>query len=364
MADDNRVHIFMNTFRLDEDQAKYVLEQTYKTIKSLNEPPTKDKEPSREAIMKLLKDRYKLNDIQSTNVLEYAYGLSEARSKSNDFAIAHYLNNLAIGLFEMVVDHNNLPDTNAVNRSYILISNELKRIYARNPELQAIKESICWQAFDRLEHIEHAFWDWKQYNENEYGISHNAEVNTLCIINGKETPEFSPELKKIVAEAETNGKAFYAELEEEDPEYDGKIIPEYTLTYDNNGIILVNGVLKLKKTQAGQASDMVLSQSFQHDGQTEPFKPSLATKRQLTTIIGDMGFDPTLRAIFFPTISKGRGIIFRSHLTRTEADAQHIDTRKLDKKLKKLGAVTEQEPDRPIDLSEIPFWFEHFLNRK
>lgn len=78
MTDDNRVHIFMNTFRLDEDQAKYVLEQTYKIIKSLNEPPTEDKEPSREVIMKLLKDRYKLNDIQSTNVLEYAYGLSEA----------------------------------------------------------------------------------------------------------------------------------------------------------------------------------------------------------------------------------------------------------------------------------------------
>lgn len=346
----------MNTFRLDEDQAKYVLDETYKIIKSLNEPPAKGKEPSREAIMKLLKDRYKLNDIQSTNVLEYAYGLSEARSKSNDFAIAHYLNNLAIGLFEMVVNHNSLPDTTAVNRSYILISNELKRLYARNPELKAISESICWQSFDRLEHIDGAFWDWKQYDENsDYGIGHNAEVNTLCIINGKETPEFSPELKKIVDEAEANGKAFYAELEEEDPEYDGKFIPEYSLTYDDNGVILVNGVLKLKKTQTGQASDMIMSQSFQHDGQSEPFKPTLATKRQLTTIIGDMGFDTTLRAIFFPTISKDKGIVFRSHLTRAEANAQHIDTKKLDRKLKKLGAVTENEPDRPIDLSEIPF---------
>lgn len=113
--------------------------------------------PDREEIAKLLKARYELNDIQTDDVLEYAYSLSQLRSKPNDFAIAHYLNNLAIGLFEMVVDHNNLPDTKAVNRSYILISNELKRLYARNPELQAIKESICWQAFDRLEHIEHAF---------------------------------------------------------------------------------------------------------------------------------------------------------------------------------------------------------------
>lgn len=354
VADDNRVHVFMNTFRLDEDQAKYVLDETNKIIKSLNEPPS-DESPTREEVAKLIKDRYKLNDIQAANVLEYAFGLSEARSKPNDFAVAHYLNNLAIGLFEMVVDHNNLPDITAVNRSYILISNELKRLYGRNPELEAITESICWKAFDRLEHIENGFWDWKQYNENDYGISHNAEVNTLCIINGKETPEFSPELKKIVEEAEANGKAFYAELDEDEPEYDGKVIPEYTLTYDDNGVILVNGVLKLKKAQTGQASDMILSQSFQHDGQTEPFKPNLATKRQLTTIIGDMGFDPTLRAIFFPTINKNKGIVFRSHLTRAEADAQHIDTTKLDRKLKKLGAETENEADRPIDLSQIPF---------
>ena len=127
------------------------------------------------------------------------------------------------------------------------------------------------------------------------------------------------------------------------------------LTYKDDGTILINGVLKLKKAQAGQASDIIMSQSFKHDSQEGPFKPVLATKRPLTTIIGDMGFDKTLRAIFFPIISKDKGIVFRSHLTRDGADAQHINTKQLDNKLKKLGAVTENEPDRPIDLSEIPF---------
>jgi hypothetical protein len=310
----------------------------------------------REEIAELLKKRYKLSDIQVTNVLEFAYSLSEARSKPNDFAIAHYLNNLAIGMFEMVADHSNTPDTTAINRSYILIVYELKKLYERNIELKSINEGICWKSFDRLEYIHNDLGEYSYFTNGEHGYEHNAQVNRLCIINGKEAPDFSPELKKLINEAEVNGKAFYSELEEEDsPVPDGRFIPSYILTYDDNGVILVNGVLKLKKTQAGQASDMIMSQSFQYDLQKEPFKPTLATKRQLTTIIGDMGFDKTLRALFFPTISKDKGIVFRSHITRAMADSLHIDTTQLDKKLKKLGAATENEPDRPIALSEIPF---------
>jgi hypothetical protein len=312
---------------------------------------------SREDIAKLLKDRYKLDDIQATNVLEYAYTLSEARSKPNDFALAHLLNNLALGLFEMVTSNKNTPDTKAINRSYVLITNELKRIYNRNTELSEISEHICWHTFDAIDYIDsQTLWEYSN-SDGDFGQGHNSKVNRLCIINGKETPELSPELKKIVQEAEANGKAFYAELEDEDDldSHDGKFIPAYTLAYKDDGTILVNGVLKLKKVQAGQASDIILSQSFRHDGQSVPFKPELATKRPLTTIIGDMGFDTTLRAIFFPTISKDKGIVFRSRLTRLKADAQHIDTKLLDRKLKSLGAETEKDPERPIDLSEIPF---------
>ena len=359
MADDNRVHVFMNTFRLDEDQAKYVLEQTYKTIKSLNEPPTEDKEPSREAIMKLLKDRYKLNDIQSTNILEYAYSLSKQRDMANDFSLAHYLNERAMAIFRLVVDsRNNSPDTTKINRSYVLIVDTLKRIYSRNPELQKIEDIICWQAFDVVDYIDgQDLWEFGNSVGND-GLLHNSKVNRLCISNGIEKPNIAPDIKKILDEASRNVNVFVDELDpkkEDEDEYEFDIIPAYSLTYKDDGTILVNDVLKLKKLQAGQASDMVLSQSFKHDGQLEPFKPNVATKRQLTTIIGDMGFDKTLRTIFFPTISKDKGIVFRSRLTRAEADEQHINTKQLDKKLKELGAVTE---------NIIPFWFERILISK
>lgn len=322
--------------------------------------------PSREDIAELLKARYNLNDIQATTVLETAYALSEQRDKANDFALAHYLNERAIALFSLVANHNNTPDTTAINRSYILITDILKRLYARNSELEGVNMHICWKAFDRLEYIHNDLWEYTNDSSGDYGQSHNAQVNRLCIINGKEKPDIAPDIKKILDEASKNVNAFIDELEdEEEPQvYDGKIIPAYTVGYKDDGTILVNGVLKLKKVQAGQASDMIMSQSFQHDGQPEPFKPTIATKRQLTTIIGDMGFDKTLRAIFFPTISKDKGVVFRSSLTRAEADEQHIDTKQLDKKLKQLGAETENEPDRPIDLSEIPFWFERLLNSK
>lgn len=313
--------------------------------------------PSREDIAELLKARYALTDNQVTSVLETAYALSEQRDKANDFALARYLNERAIGLFSLVADYRNTPDTTAINRSYILITDILKRLYSRNPELEKINEHICWKAFDRLEYIHNDLWEYTNDTSSDYGQSHNAQVNRLCIVNGKEKPDIAPDIKKVVDEAIANGRAFLDEIEdEEEPQvYDGKFIPAYTVEYKNDGTILVNGVLKLKKVQIGQASDRIMSQSFQNDGQTEPFKPTISTKRQLTTIIGDMGFDKTLRAIFFPTISKDRGIVFRSRITRIKADAEHIDTKQLDKKLKQLGAITENEPDKPIDLSEIPF---------
>lgn len=300
--------------------------------------------PSREDIAKLLKARYGLNDIQVTTVLETAYSLSGQRDKANDFALAHYLNERAMAIFRLALDHrNSLPDITNVNRSYVLIVDVLNKIYARNPELKNIEDVICWQAFDVVDYMDSQdLWEFGNSVGND-GLLHNSKVNRLCISNGIERPNIAPDIKKILDEASKNVNAFIDELDDKEDEDENEfdIIPAYSLTYKDDGTILVNDVLKLKKVQAGQASDMILSQSFHHDGQLEPFKPNIATKRQLTTIIGDMGFDKTLRAIFFPIISKDKGIVFRSSLSRAEADEQHIDTKQLDKRLKKLGANTE-----------------------
>jgi hypothetical protein len=313
---DNFVSAFMERYGLDETSAKYLLDRTKALAKTLSDP-----------------DR-----------------------KPNDFALAKYLNERVVAIFSLATDQQNNADIAGINRSYILMVNELKKLYARNPELNKISEPICWKDYDRVEYIHDSLWDYRDSVNNDFGNSHNAQVNRLCIINNKELPNFTPELKKIVNEADKNVNAYLAELEEDEPRVnDGRFIPAYTLTYKDDGTILVNGVLRLKKTQAGQASDMIMSQAFQHDGQAEPFKPTIATKRQLTTIIGDMGFDVTLRALFFPTINKHKGIVFRSSITRDEADEQHIDTTQLDIKLKKAGAATERTPDEPINLDDIPF---------
>lgn len=313
---DNLVTAFMNRYELDEASAKYVLERAETLAKSLNEP-----------------DR-----------------------KPNDFALAHYLNERVIALFSLVANHNNTPDTSAINRSYILLVNELKKLYARNSELQRINEHICWHTFDRIEYIHNDLWEYTNDTNSDYGQSHNAQVNRLCISNGKETPEFAPEIKKIVDEASKSVTAFLEELEDDTPPVKRDwFIPEYTFTFATDGSLLVNGVrnvLKVKKTQAGSASAKLLEQATAKPN--ELFKPNLGHNysRSLSVTLSGLGFSGTLRSLFFPQVSEYKGFVFRPVISRDEANAEHIDTTKLDDKLKALGAETEQ---KPFDISQIPF---------
>jgi hypothetical protein len=61
----------------------------------------------------------------------------------------------------------------------------------------------------------------------------------------------------------------------------------------------------------------------------------------LSTILNSAGFTSSIRQIFFPTVSKSKGIVFRNIVTRKQADDEKIDTTELDLKLKVLGAITE-----------------------
>lgn len=312
----------------------------------------------REELISLLKQHYSLSDVNTINVLEYAYTLSQSTSKPNDYAIAYELNRLAIGLFEMVADNDVIPDITDINRSYILICDELKSIYSRNTELESLSGSICWKNFDMLEYIYNDLGEYKHFIGDDYGYGHVAQVHRLCILNKKETPDLSPRLAEMIATAKKNGEDFFNSLNdtEEDVEvFNDRYIPNYTLSYDNDGIIWVNNVLRLNKNHIGRNPDLVLSQAFKHDGQTEPFKPEIATSRKLSTILSDMGFNETLRMIFFPVVNQSKGIVFRSNVGWIKVSAQKIDTSKLDIQLFKLGAETLKKPVKPIDMSEIPF---------
>ena len=124
-------------------------------------------------------------------------------------------------------------------------------------------------------------------------------------------------------------------------------IPKYTLRYSEEGSIIINDVLVLKKTQSGSAPRKLMEQAVNQPNVL--FKPSLDGNakytRRLTSVLNDMGIKGALRKLFFPIVSESNGIKFRPSVSRSVVDADKIDTSGLDKQLVKLNAHTEIDPD-------------------
>lgn len=139
--------------------------------------------------------------------------MSEPDNKANDYALAKCLNERAITIFTLVVDHASTPDLTDVNRSYILLIEELKQIYDRQPELKKLGGAICWRVLDNLEQA-HEFVPAIEFTHSggDYGQDHNSSVSRLCILAGKNTPDLTPEIKKLIDEADKNIASFTAEL--------------------------------------------------------------------------------------------------------------------------------------------------------
>lgn len=269
---------------------------------------------------------------------------------TNDYAVARALNSLIGQMILCVVmaDEVGLPEDHNIadlNRAYILLTDELQRLYDNNPTLAAINPEPIWKRFDVLRT---SSWDINRYLEdadNDAGNAHNARVEKLCIIAGVDDPKYSPEQKKLV-EATDKVLASYLEMitavnqERLAKKANDWQIPEYSLTYKPDGSILINNVLKLKKVHAGSTTERLLEQAVKRPN--ELFKPDLRqTSRNLSTVLNSAGFTPVLRQIFFPTVSNSKGIVFRDIVSRKQADDDNIDTTELDIKLKALGAPTE-----------------------
>lgn len=156
--------------------------------------------------------------------------MSEHTDIANDYALAKHLNEHAIAIFTLVNDHRNTPDITAVNRSYVLLVNELKQIYTRQPELHEIRESICWRHFDNLGYIHEEAGGYLEYVD-DYGQSHNTKVHNLCIITGKENPDITSQLKKILDEADKNVADFRAELDKMNATlaFESMVVPVVTI---------------------------------------------------------------------------------------------------------------------------------------
>jgi hypothetical protein len=268
----------------------------------------------------------------------------------NDYAVAKELNKSVAGIIILVViakivDVPEDYEIDEINRAYILLVHELEKLYARNPELAAIKPEPIWRHFDV---IKTSSWEINEYinnPENDFGSAHTARIEKLCIITGKETPDFSSEQKKLFDHAGSIISKHGKMLDKFSTEWRTKRqsnwqIPEYSLIYRLDGTILINNVLKLKKVRAGSITERLLEQAQKNPN--EPFKPDLGqTSRNISTVLNSAGFTPILRKLFFPTVSKSNGIVFRPTVTREQADADSINTVELDLKLKELGAITE-----------------------
>jgi hypothetical protein len=268
----------------------------------------------------------------------------------NDYAVAYALNNCVLGIISMIVmaDIVGKPedtDIHELNRAYVLVTNELERLYERNPKLAAIKPEPIWRRFDVLKTTS---WEINEHLDdpiNDLGQAHNARVEKLMILAGKITPNFTSEQKKLLDYAELVRIKYGKLLDELSKEYRARKsnnwrIPEYTLTYKPDGTVLINDVLRLKKAHAGSTTERLLEQAAKSPHTL--FKPDLGkTSRNISTVLNSAGFTKELRGLFFPTVSKDKGIVFRPTITREQADADNINTTELDQKLKELGAKTE-----------------------
>ncbi len=270
-------------------------------------------------------------------------------SKANDYAVAKALNGLVNGIisYMYVADAHGLSKNHQLeelNRSYILLTHELEKVYTRNPELLAIKSKPIWRRFDVLKNYT---WEIQDYidDTDDTGHAHTLRVERLCIIAGVDDPVYTPEQQKLVkstkiATSEYAKKLVGAVEEMSAKEKNNWQIPEYELTYKTDGAIFINGVLKLKKAHAGSSTERLLEQA--QKSPNELFKPDIGqTSRNLSTVLSSAGFTKELRDLFFPTVSNSKGVIFRPIVTRQQADDDKIDTSELDIKLKELGAETE-----------------------
>jgi hypothetical protein len=263
------------------------------------------------------------------------------KEHANDYAVARLLNIVLLQIVQLVreIESLDLPEDynwklDELNRVYVLLVNELEELYKHNPRLAEIEPKPFWTKYNILTPY---YWEILRYldeHTQEKGQAHVNQLDRLCIIANSEKPELSPESLKLLEEvlgAIKGYEAFLkaAELDETDePDDDAWYIPEYWVSY-NNGEIVINDTLYLKKTHIGSTIDQLLEQALKNPNAL--FTPKLpATARNLSTVLSSAGFDSVQRQLFFPKLSLTKGVLFRPRVTFEQTQKDNIDTTKLD----------------------------------
>lgn len=272
-------------------------------------------------------------------------------ANSNDYALAKKLDftatNLVHGLCDMLrhlefldYDEEFYRIIKNANRAYILLVQELDVIYSRNESLAKLNEDpstlAVWKYFDVIAGNEIAISKFSQGFKNLINYQdHSVQVERLAIIAGQEEATLTSKLKKLIEEAEIAGAMASQHGQKKIP----RNISSYKLEYKDDGSIVVNGVLSLKKTQSGSAPRKLMEQAIKHP--YESFKPELGQlSRSFSSVLNDMGITGTIKKIFFPVANKDE-VLFRPIVDRSRAENEQIKMLdELDKQLKDLGAAT------------------------
>lgn len=268
-------------------------------------------------------------------------------ANDNDYAVARALNTLALTIVASVraAEEMDLPEDyeiDELNRAYVLLVHELETLYSQNPKLAETKPEPFWKQFDVLKSASRQILDCLDDPLNDKGQAHLRKLDKLRIIADHETPELSSEQIRLMEHVLGAVKKYRHLLDDARLERNAEIeeswyIPKYWLDYKPDGTILINDVLKLKKTHIDSTIDKLLEQSIKN--QNTLFTPVLGrTARNLSTVLSSAGFTPTLRQLFFPTVDKTKGVLFRSTVSSGQANKEGIDTTRLDLMLKVLDA--------------------------
>ena len=279
------------------------------------------------------------------DVIAYAHKIrsSDSERLADGFALAKLLNEYVMTILGLVKEPTPYPyedetvEIKDLNRAYVLIVNELKFLYNNNLVLFDIKAKPIWRTFDVLDGAISNIAEYFRLTSNDDGTAHMVQVKKYFVLAEKETPELTSEQQSLLSRADK------AIAEYQDHKLKIETInqaqqsqwytPTYALSYRIDGSIMVNDILKLKKAQAGSATDRLMEQATKQPNTL--FKPELGqTSRNLSTILYSAGFTETLRKMFFPTVSRDKGIIFRPVVTQEIVSKERIDTTDLDNALR------------------------------
>lgn len=192
-------------------------------------------------------------------------GATKQPASANDFAVARELNLLVMGMIMNVylADYSGVAkdlDIQELNHAYILLVDELQKLYDKNPKLAVIEPEPIWHRFEVLKASAREIKKHLSNPDNDYGSAHYARVEKLCILANAETPHFTEKQMRLKDYAKSTLDDYYEGVDEAfsqlktnegggaiDPQEDGEHITNLSLVQKTLKLNVIGVTLTLKR---------------------------------------------------------------------------------------------------------------------